>query len=86
VRATITFIAIYRGSTVSAAKLVALSADPELVEEFVMKFHPTDPADRPPEAAKLRSDGIIGEKWDPRPISEYESRSSKVKGDPARRI
>ncbi len=39
-----TFVAVYDGATVSAAKLVALSADPELVEEFVAKLLPTGSA------------------------------------------
>jgi hypothetical protein len=31
------FLALYRGDTVSAAKIIAVSADPELVRDFGMR-------------------------------------------------
>jgi hypothetical protein len=33
-----TFVALYRGESVSAAKLVALTAEPSLVSEFVERM------------------------------------------------
>jgi hypothetical protein len=33
-----TFLALYRGNSVSAAKLLALSADPELVRQFAAQL------------------------------------------------
>jgi hypothetical protein len=32
------FVALYRGDTVSAAKIIAVSADPELVRDFGMRM------------------------------------------------
>ena len=32
------FVALYRGDTVSAAKIIAVSANPELVENFAMRM------------------------------------------------
>jgi hypothetical protein len=42
-----TFLALYRGESVSAAKLLALSAEPELVREFAKRLlkEPNDTAD-----------------------------------------
>ena len=43
-----TFVALYRGQTVSSARLVAVSADPRLVHEIAgqLLLHP-EPADDP---------------------------------------
>lgn len=51
-----TFVAVYHGQTVGTAKLVALSADPALVEQFVTKILPTDWANSPCEDAESQSD------------------------------
>jgi len=40
------FVALYRGRTVSDAKLVALSAEPQLVREFFM-YLLGEPLDKP---------------------------------------
>ncbi len=32
------FVALYRGDTVSAAKIIAVSADPELVRDFAARM------------------------------------------------
>ncbi len=37
------FIALYRGETVSGARLVALTADPEMVRDFTAKLLSGDP-------------------------------------------
>ena len=38
-----TFVGLYRGETVSKAKLIALSADPELVAELAARLLPESP-------------------------------------------
>ncbi len=42
-----TFIALYRGDTVTAARMVAVSADPQLVSEFAARLltEPIEPDD-----------------------------------------
>lgn len=48
-----TFIALYRGETVSAAQLVAVTAEPGLVRDFAARMTRDDP--KPEEA---RRDGL----------------------------
>jgi len=43
------FLALYRGETVSGARLVALTADPNLVKDFAARLVTDEPA---PEEAK----------------------------------
>jgi hypothetical protein len=38
------FIALYRGETVSGARLVALTADPEMVQDFATRLITEEPA------------------------------------------
>jgi hypothetical protein len=40
------FIALYRGETVSGAQIVALSADPEIVQEFAARLLEGEPRPR----------------------------------------
>ena len=56
-----TFVAVYDGPTVSTAKLVALSADPELVEEFVANLLPTSCINSPRKDAERQSNGVVNE-------------------------
>ena len=44
---TTTFIAIYRGSEIGKAELVAVSADPELVADVACRLLRGDPIDGP---------------------------------------
>jgi hypothetical protein len=39
------FLALYRGETVSGARLVALSADPEMVRDFAARLVTDEPAE-----------------------------------------
>ncbi len=49
-----TFLALYRGGSVSAAKLLALSAEPELVRDFAARLLEKN-------EQKQDSDPILGE-------------------------
>ncbi len=44
------FVALYRGETIAGAKLVAVSAEPELVCDFATRIL-TEPEDEEPDAA-----------------------------------
>jgi hypothetical protein len=57
-----TFVAVYRGNSISTAKLVALSADPQLVEEFVANLLPTNSANSPREEVESRAKEVPSEK------------------------
>lgn len=39
------FIALYRGETVSGARLIALTADPKMVKDFAAKLVADEPED-----------------------------------------
>jgi len=56
------FVAVYRGPTVGTAKLVALSVDPELIEELVAKLSTTTFADDPCTAAEAQRNGTVNDK------------------------
>jgi hypothetical protein len=43
------FVALYRGDTVSAAKIVAVSAEPDLVRDFATRML-AEPRDEEPDA------------------------------------
>jgi hypothetical protein len=57
-----TFVAVYRGPTINTAKLVALSANPQMVEEFVAKLLPTSSAKNPREDGESRAIEVVSEK------------------------
>jgi len=57
-----TFVAVYRGPTISTAKLVALSANPQLVEEFIAKLLPTSSAKSPREDVESRANEVVSAK------------------------
>ena len=41
------FVALYRGETVGAAKMVAVSAEPDLVRDFAARMLAKPPEDQP---------------------------------------
>jgi hypothetical protein len=41
------FVALYRGQTVGAAKMVAISAEPDLVRDFAARMLAKPPEDEP---------------------------------------
>lgn len=57
------FIALYRGETVSGARLVALSADPQLVREFGTRLvaDGPEPAEDPKSSLRLVEQDQEGE-------------------------
>jgi hypothetical protein len=59
-----TFLALYRGDSVSAAKLVALTAEPELVRDFAKRMldepeRETDPVTRALERGRRRALEVV---------------------------
>ena len=63
------FIALYRGETVSGARIVALSADPQLVRDFAARL-----LESPPEPhTGLESSGDI---------ERQMPRTAKLEGEP----
>jgi hypothetical protein len=46
-----TFIAIYRGDTVAGARIVAMTADPEIVQDFATRLLGDPPCQDGPEVA-----------------------------------
>lgn len=57
-----TFVAVYHGNSISTAKLVALSADPQLVEEFVANLLPKNSAKSPRGEVESQAKEVLGEK------------------------
>ncbi len=47
------FIALYRGETVSGARLVALTADPEMVRDFTTRLVTDEPNEEPRPGLRL---------------------------------
>ena len=51
-----TFVALYRGDSIGAAKLLALSAEPELVQDLAARLlHQTEEHDPDPVLAELEN-------------------------------
>ena len=65
------FLALYRGETVSGARIVALSADPQLVRDFAARL-----LESPPETHT--GAGLPGED-----IQQQVPRVVKLEGEPA---
>ena len=66
------FIALYRGETVSGARIVALSADPQLVRDFAARLLESSPEPH----TGLESSGDIQRQM-LRVMKPYDGRSSE---------
>ncbi len=56
---TTDFVALYRGQTVAGARLIAVTADPEVVEEILRTLVGDMNGAPPPEADVERSQGSV---------------------------
>jgi len=79
-----TFVAVYHGQTISTAKLVALSADPQLVEEFVANLLPTNSAKSPRKDGESRANEVVSESeqpaLSPSPFTVSNLKNPKLRG------
>lgn len=73
-----TFLALYRGKTVSSAELVAVSADQRLVEDFAFRLTVDDPSESQRIATRPALRPVGGEE-------ETNINESNKKGEPLTR-
>ncbi len=71
------FIALYRGETVSAAQLIAVTADPKLVQDFAARLITEDPKQEEDRRDGLR---LIKDEKRPSPDSPAKSTTPSTKG------